>query len=774
MSQISLRAYIDYIDDRLNREALREVVAQCRHILEIYPRYVAVYRLLGRALMGQEKYQDALDIFQRVLSADPSDFIAHVGMSDCYRVSGSLEQAVWHLERAFEQIPNNPDLQDAIKELYQEYRGSTPRKIQLTGGALARMYMRGGLYSQAILEVRKALAKDPERLDLQVVLANALWDNHQEIEAGRVAASILKRLPNNIDANRILAVLWLHAEQPREAAAFLDHARQLDPYLGYEIEHQGERAPADAFQLDMMDYAVVRGTTDVGAADWVSQIRAIPKADGVTGPLKAPSPVAASDVFPPSSEAPLVSAPDLKQQMADAPDWLQEALSSPLGREMGQAPPAPVDLDALFEPASTETGVVRTSAEEDFRPRAMDDAAPDWLKDVLGMSGAPAAEEESIPAGSAFTMPGAPSEIAEADTPDWLHDLALGEEAGPAVAPAVENEGWPVTIPGDRATSPTPPPTETEEPDWLAEIKGSAIEPIRSSADRTDASPSVSISGVGGAAPQWLDEILASPPAAEKSEPEEAGIQPPDWLGAAAPKPEVPGPPTPLPDESDTPDWLAEILAEEPRSQSGLTRPAGTRPLAAEEARDVPTWLDEILAGGQPSPAGEGVDEATAPEHKEVSDDWLNEFLGAVPALESEADAGLAGAPPDWLADQFGTPDTTSAGDNSFERKGDLEAWDAPERPNDPLPGEKTDHETGQRSTDLPPFLAERDITAQAEAEPLALDNLSDGFSGDRGLHEQPGASGGEIPDWLKSDAGWLEEDRTEEDDLPDWLKDFQ
>lgn len=145
MAEISLRAYIEYIGDRLDRDAYSEVVAQCRHILETYPKHTETYKQLARALAAQGNYTDALDLFQRVLSSDPTDFIAHIGMSECYKEDGALEQAIWHLERAFEQVPGNSDLQEALKQLYEQRDRKAPRKIQMTSGALARMYIKGKL-----------------------------------------------------------------------------------------------------------------------------------------------------------------------------------------------------------------------------------------------------------------------------------------------------------------------------------------------------------------------------------------------------------------------------------------------------------------------------------------------------------------------------------------------------------------------------------------------------------------------------------------------------
>src|SRR5574341_650689 len=211
MADINLRAYIEYIENRLASDAFAEVAAQCRHILETYPKYVEAYKVLARALATQENYTEALDMFQRVLSADPNDFVAHVGMSECYKGDGALDQAIWHLERAFEQVPGNQEIQEAIRQLYEQRDGRGPRRVPMTSGALARMYLKGKLYTQAVSELGKALTRDPERLDLQVLLAEALWNNHQEVQAGKVAGEVLKKLPLSIDANSVLARLWLKA-----------------------------------------------------------------------------------------------------------------------------------------------------------------------------------------------------------------------------------------------------------------------------------------------------------------------------------------------------------------------------------------------------------------------------------------------------------------------------------------------------------------------------------------------------------------------------------
>ncbi|RMF44455.1 MAG: hypothetical protein D6755_09105, partial [Anaerolineae bacterium] len=149
MARISLRAYNNEIEALITQENFDEAVAHCRHILSIFPKHVPTYRLLGKAYLESKRHTDALDIFQRLLSAVPDDFIAHLGMSIIREDEGNLNAAIWHMERAFELQPYNSAIQSELRRLYERRDGAAPVKARLTRGALARMYAKGNLYEQA-------------------------------------------------------------------------------------------------------------------------------------------------------------------------------------------------------------------------------------------------------------------------------------------------------------------------------------------------------------------------------------------------------------------------------------------------------------------------------------------------------------------------------------------------------------------------------------------------------------------------------------------------
>lgn len=409
---ITLRAYLDELGRMLEQEAPTEVISHCRYILQHFPQNVETYRLLGKALLQKghqehldEHFTEAAEVFRRVLAAVPNDYVAHLGLSETHDRNEELDRAIWHLERAYEQMPGNAALQDALRELYVKRDGEehAPARIQLTRGALARQYMNGQLYDQAAAELQAALAQDAERVDLQVMLAEALWSGWHEVEAGEMAVRVLKRLPNCLAANRILAQLWLDNERPTDARPFLDRVEALDPYVAAYILQPGAEN-ASYVELERLDYYRQSQTELLTETpSWVHDL----DAELDAGDLWAAPPQAARPAE-------------------------------------GTAPPGPdhIDMTALFgaEAAFEQAGVEELADWRNAPP-------PDWFAAPTAAQRAGGSAEEAVP--------------------DFFAEAATGESEGAAIEAdwLFEEE---LTLPEDAAPeTPAPTPQEVELPGEL-------------------------------------------------------------------------------------------------------------------------------------------------------------------------------------------------------------------------------------------------------------------------------------------------------------------
>ena len=103
MIEISLKQYLVKLNELIEEESYDEVIFHCRHILQQFPKNLAVYRYLGKILLVTERWDEASEVFHRILSVTPDDKIAHIGLSRIYYNAHLLVDAIWHLERVYEQ-----------------------------------------------------------------------------------------------------------------------------------------------------------------------------------------------------------------------------------------------------------------------------------------------------------------------------------------------------------------------------------------------------------------------------------------------------------------------------------------------------------------------------------------------------------------------------------------------------------------------------------------------------------------------------------------------
>ena len=102
-----------------------------------------------------------------------------------------LDQAIWHMERAFDIAPSNALIQGELRRLYARRDGESPDRIPLTRDALARMYAQGDLNAEAIADLRELLREQPDRIDLQVEMAEVLWRDEQRVDASELTQKVL-------------------------------------------------------------------------------------------------------------------------------------------------------------------------------------------------------------------------------------------------------------------------------------------------------------------------------------------------------------------------------------------------------------------------------------------------------------------------------------------------------------------------------------------------------------------------------------------------------
>lgn len=746
MASISLRGYNREIENQINIGRYDEAIVHCRHILQYFPKHVNTYRLLGKAYLESQRYGDAADIFQRVLSSVPDDFIAQVGMSIIREDEGNLDAALWHMERAYEIQPANATIQEELRRLYGHRDGQEPPKIQLTRGALARIYAKGNLHTQAITELRAALSEDPQRPDLQVLLAQMYYVTGQQLEATEICNLILKKLPFCLMANQILAEILLNTERSTEAQTYLQRVHTLDPYAAYISAEAptSDEVPDSAIMLEHLEWIPGQEIGEIPSQlDWAQSLGI--KLDQITS----------------------------KEEM---PEWLSSSLPK-------VKPFEGIDETFLMEHGLTfeEKNILKTEPTKEVdmakpempeEPQKPDEQIPDWLKSA-GWEPARPSEGETVQPSEAK------EELESADIPEWLKSLApsessqmetpeipdwlMGLEAQPETS-----EPIPTAVEEDTSEQPEEKPTEGEEIEWISR-------PSETPAMESPMSGITSELGSEDAALAWLESL-----AAKQGVPEEELLTHPE-------------------ERSETlPEWLQEMVREsEPISSIEVPTPSQSVELD-KEPLDLKTFEETVEAKATPSEIPEWVSalgQEVVPEEEKPSaelemptpqaeiPDWLKEIMTEPTSVQQEervdsAEAVISRSEAELI--EFALADTQPMKITLEEETGEEQVIEQDLQP-PAIP-----FETGIEVEQVREEIGESLVTEEYPSQELVREDLEEEIESLKEAEVQEEIKEAKIPEWLpeaevevtKAEVETLPSIEKEIEErpieVPEWLKEFE
>ncbi|MGB8981032.1 MAG: tetratricopeptide repeat protein, partial [Anaerolineales bacterium] len=556
-----------------------------------------------------KRHGDAADVFSRAIASVPDDFVAHVGMSIIYDEANKLDEAIWHMERAFETQPSNPAIQGELQRLYGRREGVQPPRIRMTRGALAHMYVQGELYPQAISEIRSVLKEDPGRVDMQVLLARAYYRSGLKNDAADVASSLLRTNPYCLDANRVLLEI-LGPDHPDSVQAYRQRVVELDPYAAQVAGSifLANEVPDAAVSLEKLDW---NGQPVGMQADWAST-QAISLESGrgadeqpewLTGAFGGAAAAASSQPFDAFGGAPSQPEPVPGFDMAtpsarpaepvdEIPDFLRAAGWGQSTGAFDESKPAfadegPVSGDQPIEQGDLPDWIKAMAPEPPAEAPAQEEDLPDWINKI-GTSALPVPSESS-------SQPSEPAAQPADGQPNWLKQFAASEEPAAPVA-------------GD-------------QPDWLREFESKSEAPASASNEF-----------------DFLNQLGSQPEAASAAQPSDDF----DFLKQLDGQPET----TPAVRPTDDFDFLNELKEESAQPAPSTPGLPSVDNLGTSQAErdDSFAWLENLAAK---QGATEGL--LTKPEERlEKEPEWVQQAktLGAQPQETPPAQPPRAEEPP--------------------------------------------------------------------------------------------------------------------------------
>jgi len=753
MAKVPLRTYNREIETMIDRGQLDEAIAHCHHIFKTFPKHLETYRLLGKAYLEYKRYKEAVDVFSRVLVSEPNDFVANVGMSIIRDEENKLDDAIWHMERAFETQPSNAAIQSELQRLYGRRDGVQPPRIRMTRGALAHMYVQGELYPQAISEIKSVLKDDPGRSDMEALLARACYRSGLKNEAADAASKVLRRYPYCLDANRVLMEIF-SVDHPENAQVYRQRVVELDPYAAQVTGtvFQSNEVPDAAISLEHLDW----NGQPVGPgaqSDW-SANQAISLESGMnrdeqpdwlrnayadTTPPTSPSPTRPIDQTP-GGPVPAFDTSAQPTSGEEIPDFLRAA-------GWGQSTGAFDESKPVFgseQPATAqpiEQGEIpdwvkaMAPAEATQPPPAEEEELPDWINKI-GSGSLPvptASDSDQVDWMSQLGQESqsVASEPTTSNDLDWMSQLGQPTQPSAAEQPSDDQLDWMKEL--DQPASSTPAPTADDVPEWMAKsdqpAQGMPME--EASSDQ----------------PDWLNQLNQT----TSSVPAPISNDVPEWMT----KPDQPA-------SDDLPDWMTQ--SDQP-AQSPATEQVSDeqpnwmkqfdQPVTSSESTDQPDWLkqaDEL---------------ASTPAASEEQPDWMRPLDLTTPMEEVSDDQ------PDWLKQADQSTDATQDEPAMAEASSDFDSLSRMASQTIDQPKEEPQQEIPTSSVPSMPDVNNLGVSEQERDDSFAwLEALAAKQGASEGLLTKPEDRLEEEPDWVKQAKGLRAEQVSTQESTPSLTKD--
>ncbi len=255
--QTSLSERLRSIEAEIAAGQAESALAHCQEIFAQYPRALAVQRVLGEIYLALRKPREALGALDRALAGDPEDARACCARAIIHQMHGDPVAALSWYRRACDARPDDQTLRATYREMATPL-GRPP--YQPTRLGLARLYVRGSLFTHAIREWETLVAENGDLLEAQVGLVETLWRSERIQEAEEWARRVLMNAPACVKPLLIVGVIAHDTGRATDADRYLQRAAELDP------DHRIARALfADRAVDDKALRALFWGDEPVGA-----------------------------------------------------------------------------------------------------------------------------------------------------------------------------------------------------------------------------------------------------------------------------------------------------------------------------------------------------------------------------------------------------------------------------------------------------------------------------------------------------------------------------
>jgi len=191
--------------DLMKEERWQDAVAVFQHILTLYES-PEVYYNLGYINTVLERYEEAIAYFRRATEIDQTFAQAYQRMGECYLALGKTEEARKLMDLAAKVYLSKEKYDENRGEILREVMRVNPKTINIFN-TLGIIYRRQGRYEEAADQYRRALKVNPRDENIHYNLARTHFELGELQQARQCLTTALEINPGFAEAAKLLALV---------------------------------------------------------------------------------------------------------------------------------------------------------------------------------------------------------------------------------------------------------------------------------------------------------------------------------------------------------------------------------------------------------------------------------------------------------------------------------------------------------------------------------------------------------------------------------------
>lgn len=341
------------------RQAFREgapdrAVELAEHVIARYPRHASARLVRALKAEADGEFDQALEDLRFVTSAEPLNARAAAATARIFKQRDDDARAQDEARRVVELVPDVSD--NASLESALDILGVDADALPMTPGVFARIHLRSGWPGSAERYARRALDEEPDRIDIRLTLAEALWQLNRLSQCEEQCTIIFDRANDCVRAAVMLAHVLAERGRMAEGQDLLGRAGEIDPEY---LEARQMLAQLEIHRLVLPDVPQIDVPASIRPTDGAPELAPPPAAQPGDAGVTAES-MPSDEHVEPTGEATAAPAPEPDGAAFTQIDWARELIrredwreAERVLREIVEDDGLPAaDVDALLEEAA--------------------------------------------------------------------------------------------------------------------------------------------------------------------------------------------------------------------------------------------------------------------------------------------------------------------------------------------------------------------------------------------------------------------------------------